>query len=44
MNEEVIRKITNSLRDEELNKLMECKMPKWLRSALADCAGNARKR
>lgn len=44
MNEQVVRKITNSLSDGELNRLMECKMPKWLRSALVDCAGNARKK
>ncbi len=44
VNEQVVRKITNSLSDEELNKLMECKMPKWMRLALADCAGNARKK
>lgn len=43
VDEQVVRKITNSLSDEELNKLMQCKMPKWMRSALADCAGNARK-
>jgi RNA-binding protein YhbY len=43
VDEQVVRKITNSLSDEELNKLMQCKMPKWMRSALADCAGNSRK-
>ena len=42
--EQVARKITNSLSDDELNKLMECKMPKWMRSALADSAGNAREK
>ncbi|WP_130901414.1 DUF6088 family protein [Pseudomonas sp. Sample_23] len=42
VNEEVASKIANSLNDEEFNKLMECKMPKWMRSALSNCARNSR--
>lgn len=41
VNEEVARKIANSLNDEEFNKLMECKMPKWMRSTLTNCSRNA---
>ena len=41
VNEEVARKIANSLNVDEFNKLMECKMPKWMRSALTNCARNA---
>ena len=44
VNEQVVTKISNSLSDEELNKLMKCKMPKWMRSALANYTGNARKK
>lgn len=44
VDEQVARTIANSLSDEEFHKLMECKMPKWMRSALADCAGSARKK
>ncbi|HCL52676.1 MAG TPA: hypothetical protein DIC37_05930, partial [Pseudomonas sp.] len=41
VNEQVASKIANSLSAEELKKLMACKMPKWMRSALANCARNA---
>lgn len=32
---EVVSKITNALSSEELNKLLGCKMPEWMRSALS---------
>tara|TARA_R110001599_G_scaffold86669_1_gene232172 strand:- start:3238 stop:3846 length:609 start_codon:yes stop_codon:yes gene_type:complete len=38
LNEQVISKIASSLSIEELNKLMACKMPEWMRSALAGSA------
>ncbi|MQT57405.1 hypothetical protein GHO41_08630 [Pseudomonas sp. FSL R10-0399] len=40
--EQIAIKIANSLDNEEFNKLMTCKMPKWMRSALANCNWNAR--
>ena len=40
VDEQVASKIVSSLSAEEFNRLMECKMPKWMRSALANCARN----
>lgn len=42
VNEQVASKIASSLSVEEFNKLMACKMPKWMRSVLADYIENAR--
>ncbi|MGL4317356.1 MAG: DUF6088 family protein [Pseudomonas sp.] len=36
--EQAILKIASSLSGEELNKLMACKMPEWMRSALVSAA------
>lgn len=41
VNEQVAVKIANSLSAEEFKKLMACKMPKWMRSALVGCVENA---
>lgn len=38
LTEQAVRKIASSLSVEEFNKLMACKMPEWMRSALAGSA------